>query len=439
MDSARGRLDRPHPTGGQRSRASQTPAVTITAVTITAVMTALACDNPEGGPATDADSLARQAVIRDSAGVRIVENPRPPADSRLGWQVGAEPSVSIGALEGEEPYLLDRVRGALTLADGRIVVENIRTNELRVFDPSGRYLATWGGTGDGPGEFDNLIGLAPWPGDSLISWFAQGRRLTVFDNRGNFGRTFGLEGEGLRIPEVILPTGRVLASETDPETILRDSRQDGLHRLEDLYQLYGAEGEQQALLGTFFGAERYTAYSGNRIVVMSIIFDHDIASFMWGDLVVVAPNYSYEIRAFDADGTLKRIVRRDHEVIARTDAHVDAYIEDRVMREPERLRADRRRTLRERYEGIPLPETHPAFVTAIADALDHLWVQEYRLPGEGDGKPVWTIFDPEGRVLGFVETPAGLTDIYEIAENSILGRVTDELGVEYVQVWPLRR
>ncbi len=402
-------------------------------------MTVAACDNAADSAATDAESLARQAVIWDSAGVRIVENPRPPGDSRLGWQVGSDPSVSIGALEGEEPYLLDRVRGALRLSDGRIVVRNIGTNELLVFDASGRYLATWGGSGDGPGEFDNLLGLAPWPGDSLMTWFAQGRRLTVFDNRGNFGRTFALEGLVQRSPEVTLPTGRILASESLPGTILRDSRQDGLHRAEDLYQLHGAEGGQQARLGKFLGKERYTAYSGNRIGVMSLIFDHDIASFMWGDLVVVAPNYSYEIRAFDAHGALKRIVRRDHEVVARTDAHLDAYIEDRVNREPERLRADRRRTLRERYEGIPLPETHPAFVTAIADVLDYLWVQEYRLPGEGDANPAWTIFDPEGRVLGFVETPAGLTDIYEIRESSILGRVTDELGVEYVQVWPLSR
>ena len=236
-----------------------------------------------------------------------------------------------------------------------------------------------------------------------------------------------------------LPTGRILASETIPETILRDLRQDGLHRREDLYQVHGAEGEQQARLGTFYGTETHREYSGSRIRVMSLLFDHDIASFMWGDLVVVAPNYSYEIRAFDADGTLRRIVRRDHEVIARTASHVDAYIEDRVTREPERLRADRRRTLRERYEGIPLPETHPAFVTAIADALDHLWVQEYRLPGEGDAAPLWTIFDPQGRVLGLVETPAGVTDIYEIGDNHILGRATDDLGVEYVQAWPLSR
>ena len=406
-----------------------------TVVAMAAVMTILACDTPGDGAAANAGSLARQAVIRDSAGVRIVENPRPPADSRLGWQVGAEPVVSIGALDGAEPYMLDRVRGALTLADGRIVVEDIGPDELRVFDASGRYLSTWGGAGDGPGEFDNLMGMDRWPGDSLITWFAQGRRLTVFDNRGNFGRTFALEGGIHRNPEFTLPTGRIVGS----ETVFPESRQDGLQRDEVIYQMHGAAGAQLGRLGTFVGGETHREYNGNRTRVMSLIFDHDIASFVWRDLVVVAPNYSYEIRAFGADGALRRIVRRDHEVIVRTAAHLDAYIEDRVIREPERVQAARRRTLRQRYEGIPLPETHPAFVTAIADVLDHLWVQEYRLPGEGDADPEWTIFDPEGRVLGLVETPTVLTDIYEIGEDYILGRATDELGVEYVRVWPLSR
>ncbi len=48
------------------------------------------------------------------------------------------------------------------------------------------------------------------------------------------------------------------------------------------------------------------------------------------------------------------------------------------------------------------------------------------------------LFPPEGRVLGFVETPEGL-GIYEIGQDYILGRSLDELGVEHVQVWPLKR
>ena len=60
------------------------------------------------------------------------------------------------------------------------------------------------------------------------------------------------------------------------------------------------------------------------------------------------------------------------------------------------------------------------------------------LPQEENPVPLWTVFDLEGRVLGFVETPQGL-DILQIGEDFILGRVKDEFEVEYVQVWALER
>lgn len=89
-------------------------------------------------------------------------------------------------------------------------------------------------------------------------------------------------------------------------------------------------------------------------------------------------------------------------------------------------------------ESFTLAEHFPAFSTVMADAADHLWVREYDLPREERPVPLWTVFDPEGRVLGFVETPEGL-DILQIGEDCILGRVRDEFEVEYVEVWPLVR
>ena len=163
-----------------------------------------------------------------------------------------------------------------------------------------------------------------------------------------------------------------------------------------------------------------------------------LSTFAWGDLLAVAPSDGYEIRAFGLDGTLKRIVRRDHDLVATTSAHMDAYLERRVAGIPEEQRAEWERELREDYRDMPLPETLPAYAAATTDLVDHLWVREYDLPGQGGPDPVWTVFDPEGRVLGFVETPAGLR-IYEIGGDYILGLVTDDLGVEYIQVWSLQR
>ena len=67
---------------------------------------ALACDQGQQSP----PFLLTQT--RDSAGIRIIENERPTDGSRLPWSIGPEPIVSIGAVEGEEPYVLDRAGDA---------------------------------------------------------------------------------------------------------------------------------------------------------------------------------------------------------------------------------------------------------------------------------------------------------------------------------------
>ena len=75
----------------------------------------------------------------------------------------------------------------------------------------------------------------------------------------------------------------------------------------------------------------------------------------------------------------------------------------------------------------------------MSDRLHHLWVEEYEAPGEEWPGVLWTVFDPDGRVLGFVETPEEL-EIYEIGADYIVGKAEDEeFGVESVQVWRLER
>ena len=89
-------------------------------------------------------------------------------------------------------------------------------------------------------------------------------------------------------------------------------------------------------------------------------------------------------------------------------------------------------------ESGTMAEAFPAFSSVIGDRAGYLWIREYDFPGEERKAPLWTVFDPGGLVLGYIETPTAL-EIYEIGEDYILGRVHDELEVEYVQVWPLER
>ena len=84
------------------------------------------------------------------------------------------PEVSIGALDGDEEYLLGAVAGLDVDADGRIYVVDRQAQNVRVFSADGEHLLTIGRGGEGPGEFhqpdqvrvtdDNRIVVrdAPW-------------------------------------------------------------------------------------------------------------------------------------------------------------------------------------------------------------------------------------------------------------------------------------
>ena len=70
---------------------------------------------------------------------------------------------------------------------------NSGTAELRVFNGSGTHVSTWGGEGEGPGEFLWLRAIEPWPGDSILVWYGPRRDISVFDADGNYGRSFTFE------------------------------------------------------------------------------------------------------------------------------------------------------------------------------------------------------------------------------------------------------
>ena len=385
----------------------------------------------------DAASQPR-AAVRDSAGVTIVENERPAPDSRLDWTVGTAPSVSIGVVEGDPNYQLFRVTGATRLSDGRIVVANGGTSELKVFDGDGSYLAAWGGSGEGPGEFGAMApsGLAPWPGDSVMGAGSFQRRISVFDSGGNHGRTFNL-GDGYGSVVAVVP------DESGPKMIATTlstfgARTEGarveLQRLDMPYAALNADGSLDATLVTHPGTEWYVFWNerGFPVRARPHPFGRSISEARWGDLVVISPNDRYEILAYRADGSLARIVRRDHESRTPTQADLDDHFARLYADEPDEERAESLAAV----QGLPQVEAFPAFGEVVADRMGYLWVSEYQLPGQELGN-LWTIFDPEGRVLGLVEAPD--IEIRDIGEDYILGTTSDEVGVEYVQVWSLAR
>ena len=395
---------------------------TFVALTLTS---ALACDHD------DQPTNAPGSEPRDSAGIRIIENSRPAGGSRLGWRVGPGPAVSIGAVEGEVPYLFSAATDATTLRDGRIVVVDMGSDELRVFDALGTHLATWGGRGEGPGEFIDLYHVDRWPGDSIAAGDYRNESITVFDSDGNLGRIVRLESDPFPWDlRALFALGLYMV--TRDGSVLVSRQRHGSDEVD--IRILDGEGRLRGSLGRHPG---WPSLVQRDMVLYQPIFSRALAVEPWAELVVITPTDHSEIRAFTQTGALARLVRLGQAPRAPEWAHVDAYIEAQVSRVSSEDADDRARMRRD-YSAVPVAERFPVFTSVIAGALDHLWIEEYEVPGEEREGVVWTVVDPGGRVLGFVETPEGL-EIYEIGEDYILGRVRDELEVEYIQVWPLDR
>ena len=372
--------------------------------------------------------------VRGSAGIRIVENARPADGSRVGWWIGPEPMISIGVVEGEDPYMLDQVADATRLPDGRIVVANWGTGELRVFDGDGHHLDSWGRAGEGPSDFSPLVYAAAWPGDSIAAWYTGAAGIAVYDSQGRFGRTFVLRsGESVGWlrprPVDVIAAGSILS----------------MREIEDadsaIVEIWDGNGMLSVSMGTHPSREKIIMTDERGVQYNEPLgYGRQLVTGLWGDLVVVSPTSLYEIRAWRGDGSLDRIIRRDHILRSPTEADRQLLVEDQMARiqqtpgVPEQMLEMARGHL----SRVPFAESFPAFSSVLGDAIGNLWVEEYEFPLEDRPGVLWTVFDPDGKVLGFVETPEGL-EIFEIGEDYILGRTEDELEVQYVQVWPLER
>jgi hypothetical protein len=374
-------------------------------------------------------------TLRDSAGIAIAENAgEPPADGG-GWAIAPDPTLQIGSMEGDEAYLLFRVWGAARLSDGRIAVANNRAPDVRVFSAEGEHLHTFGQRGEGPEDFDGPVLMGTLPGDTLVVVDRMLRRINLYDPDEGFirGVTATREVPGYLLTSGMFSSGSVLvwASEWNVEM------PNGLYRFPRHYWSVKLSGDMATDFGEFPGDETVfrSQAQGEGTIVGSTTrpFGKYPAVAVSGTGFFFGSQDGYEIQVYDQGGQLIRLIRRDKEPVAVTDAHVTALMEEAVAQADDEEQA---RRFRQMFEEAPIPDFHPAHGFIYADMLGYLWVEEYRLPGEETR--LTTIFDPEGRMVGSVILPDRF-QVTEIGADYILGRYVDELGVEYLRMYTLTR
>lgn len=379
------------------------------------------CRGAEAGPA---------AVERDSAGVRIVENPAALSDRPL-WTVAPEPTFEIGLLEGAEAYQLSRVQSARRLSDGRIVIANGGTQDLRFFDAAGTHLISVGREGEGPGEFQGLGVTVVLPGDTLAAYDRNLRRVSYIDPDGAFVRSVGFDyPAGLPIPLGRFADGAWLCSRgftfapgNDGSEIVRDTVP---------FLVFDPSGSLRDSIGPFPGTEFYVRSSGRSAFASSLPFGRTTEAAVIGDRFYAGHTERYEVTRYTPSGGAELILRLDRGPVAVTGDDLARYKAERLEEADAAFRQQTARNL----EEMPYPGTFPAFADLMVDPDGNLWVLDYSRPG--DERRRWVVFAPDGRARGAVETPPALR-VLDIGRDYVLGVWQDELDVEHVRLHRLDR
>lgn len=392
-----------------------------------AALLVAACAGERGGEPV-------RVIERDSAGVRIVESTIDTAALRTGWSFDPEPFEVIGGMDADESQQLYRVAGGVRLDDGRIVIVNAGTADVRVFAQDGSLQSVFGREGDGPGEYRNPSLAGRGPGDSLIVFDAGLRRATMITPDSGAGRSWevGEEGGGFPLALGTFPDGSIAigggmafsSSEGFPSGFVRPTSR---------HVIVGPDGRITADFGDLPAAEMYAEVQGTSFRARAIAFGKVTISEPTDDRLWIGTGESWELKAYRRDGTLERIARLDRPVIPVTSAMRDAWVEERLE---DLTDANEIRQRRSELAELPVPETVAPYQTMGADRLGNLWIGETLLPGE-DAR-TWTILDADGRAIGRLTMPDRTFPI-EIGRDYMLGVTSDEFDVESLTLWRLHR
>lgn len=367
---------------------------------------------------------------RDSAGVAILVTPGPDAFAPLGWHVDTVPDLVLGHEDSPSGFF-HHIQGMKALPDGKLLVLDGGTHELRLFDAGGRLVERAGRHGRGPGEFREPVLVPSADVDSILIFDKGNSRFQLFpiDLQGNTTQRLEGWGGGRRHP--LGAVGRLALRERSIYAAggyeaARKSK-GYVDQTMEFFWYDPATGPVRAL-DSFPVVRAYVDDHGSA----HLPFSSAPTGAVGADVALITDSRRFEVRGFDLTGRLIRILRIDEPPRPITQEALDGWMNSKVAK----IAESRAAGFRERYGKLPLPDAQPAFQSLIVDEDGWLWAQVY---GWDPAEPKkWVVFDPQGRARGTVRTPADL-EVHSIAPDHVLGLWRGAFNAEYVHRYRLRR
>jgi hypothetical protein len=356
------------------------------------------------------------------------------------WQVSAEPVLVIGADETRAGHQLYDVRSALRLADGRIVVVNGGSSEIRYYAQDGTYQMAVGGQGRGPMEFERIANVARAQGDTIVvltgdpavAWVADGRVV----------RKVPFNRAALRVPcridespGILSDGSQLLHLEDNPGGAGCRPLASDFHQKTTLVARFAADTTPMDSIGVFPGTDR----DGDRYA----LFGRRLAAAASLGRIFAGETGGDTVGVFSYDG--------EHLATLRVPLERAPIPESVRSWQPEPRRMPDGTVVP--IAPYTIPERYPRFGRLLVDLAGNLWVMRYPASATPFGSYIlegirgvryltagaeWTVIAPDGAALATVRTPPGF-HVYEIGEDYILGVGLNELDVQSVRMYALER
>ncbi|MEQ9398635.1 MAG: hypothetical protein RJQ04_05655, partial [Longimicrobiales bacterium] len=362
------------------------------------------------------EGAAPHVTAADSAGVRVTLSA--PLDASFG-SVDSIPLLSLGGPDAVGPELFGNVQGARIDRGGTLWVVDGQSAEVRRFGLDGTHRSTVGGRGEGPGEFMRPRLLGSFAGDSTAVWDDPQGRLTVFDADGAMARSRTVTGGDGPPPNGFrtFPDGTVLArlrtvlpaGALEPGSVIPDTA------------VFARVDYGTMAVDTLGGAPapRWVWTGRNSIPVP---FRLNPGFDVQGDEVHVTSGPAFRIRVL-RDGRLVESYGLDLEpapVTARArQDYTDLFGADPSVGS-------------EYVQALDHPETPdllPAYRSVVAGPGGEIWAERYEYG-------TFDVFGPDRAYRGRISVPLSLT---QVLDTALVGVWRDDLGVEHVRVYRLRR
>jgi len=371
--------------------------------------------------------------VIEEDGIPVAINPDHPIHVKEGpKEILFEEEFRIGSTEGDPNYIFGAFISFAVDDDGDVYVLDWREKTVRKFDHSGKFLFMFGGPGQGPGEFSSPEEIRYLPNGHLMVFEGESQKYSCFTKDGKLVRT-GRFQKLMFSPYFGFANGHLIATH-----VLRDSDKTvqtigifdegcvlvkALHRVERKPEAPWPRGNQDARTKRLAEVMSRVAFRPKNVLALD-----------GGEKIYFAFTDKYEIKIFQPDGQMKRIIRTELPFLPVKEHDRQIFLNDRV---PEDISTwgTMDESMQNRIKDIvEFPEKKPAFLSLIPMDDGYLVVVRNGYYGQN---ALIDIFDPSGRFIIEKELPFSING--GICRGQRLYTIDkDEDGNKYVKCFAYR-